>query len=184
MPYTGNRALAGLHPVRNSIGGNAPHIGYYDVSASYATSIGEGCVVVKTSTGLQLGSATAPTAGTIVGVAAGNMLASTGGKLPVWDDPHQEFEIICSAALSAAETISAIGRYSNLTANAYSSTTKQSDATLDKANITGTAAAGVFLQIIRLGTAVGDDYASANMPLVVRFTGPSHIYGDTSVNHP
>ena len=53
MPYTGNRALAGLHPVRNSIGGNAPHIGYYDVSASYATSIGEGCVVVKTSTGLQ-----------------------------------------------------------------------------------------------------------------------------------
>lgn len=176
--YKVNQALTGLWPVRNSIGGNTPHIGYYYMDGTYATAIGEGCVVVKTATDSPaLGSATAPTLGTILGVAVCGWAASTAGWLPVYDDPNQEFSIIADEAFTAATSVDRIGNFFSLTANAATALGSSliSNGKLDYSTVATTAAAGVFLQLVRVAPGVGDTYLSANCPVIVKFATYSHI---------
>lgn len=131
MPYLGNQALPGLHPISNGKAGTVPHIGYYDVAAAYGSAIGEGCLLIKTATGAEL-MTIAYTAQTVIGVAACNLAASTGGRIPVYDDPEQEFSVVADAAVSAANKIAYRGRFVGITtgSNVYTATYKQGNVTL------------------------------------------------------
>lgn len=184
MPYLGNQALPGLHPLHNGLAGSVPHIGYYDVAAAYASAIGEGCLMIKTSTGLELMTINY-TAATVVGVAAHNMAASTGGKLAVYDDPDQEYSVVADAAVSAANKIAYQGRFVGITtgSNVYSTTYKQGNVTLALSTAAVAHTLALPLQIVGFVEAVGEDIASASHQVIVKINPLASIWSAPSTTN-
>ena len=180
MPYTGNKALTGLVPVKNPAG-TAPAVHYYDVAAAYASAIGQGCLLIRAATGVELaGDAAALTAGIVVGVAATNLGAApgAGAKIAVFDDPNQEFSVIGDEVLTdTVSLIAMVGRFAGLTdtTNVYSSTAERGTTTLDTSTITGTWTTSLPLQILGALDGIGDSAASASFPLRVKIGTPHHF---------
>lgn len=185
MPYLGNQALPGLHPLSNGMAGTTPHIGYYDVAAGYSTAIGEGCLLIKTATGAQL-MTIAFTAQTVIGVAACNLAASTGGKIPVYDDPNQEYSVVADAAVTAANKLAYQGRFVGITtgSNVYTSTYKQGNVTLALSTAAVASTTSLPLQIVGYVEAVGEDIALASHQVIVKINPVAHIFSDLSADRP
>ena len=49
----GNIALPGLWPIK-APNGNSPKVSSYTVDSGYGTAIGEGCLLIKTTSGVEL----------------------------------------------------------------------------------------------------------------------------------
>jgi len=176
MSLAVNPPLKGLHPVGNGVAGTTPRVREYDVSSSYATAMGEGCVVIKTATGLQLAGATVSD-GTAVGVLAQNIAASTGGKVLVYDDPSQEFEVLIDGSITNAATlISWVGRYAKHLTNTYNGKLKQGNTYVSKTGISGTPTTTLYLQILGGVDHVGNDATLVNSTIRVKFNNQSHFY--------
>jgi hypothetical protein len=166
MPYVGNRPLPGLHPV-NNVAGTAPRVREYAVSATYATAIGEGNILVKSTIGVILAPTTAiTTIGSVVGVAASNNPAYAAGSnshqstILVYDDPMQEYEGILDGTMTSTVQIEAIGQFTLPLTNVYNTTLGQGNTKID-ATVTSTFnATRVMLQVVDMADSVGDTIAT------------------------
>lgn len=185
MAYAGNKPLYGLHPVNNGVAGTVPHIGYYDVAAAYTTAIGEGCLVIKSATGLTLAGAAVAAGGFVVGVAAHDLAGSTGGKIAVYDDPKQEFMIVPDGTMTTTVQIEMVGQFAALLTNTKNTTLGGSNAKLDISTATGTRSTTNCMQIVGVGAAVGDTYATTQAGYVgqirVKIPEAIHIWTASSV---
>jgi len=188
MALQGNQALTGLWPVGNGKAGTAPQLHTYTVTAGYATAIGEGNIVIRTATGLNLGGA-ALADGSVMGVAAAPSLASTLDTIQVYDDPDQEFACIVDADITNAATLlSYVGDYIAPQTNTMNTTTLTGNVTLDIASVTGTASTTDCMQIVGVVTSVGDNLSGTNAAgtyskyaqLRVKFARQTHIFSSQS----
>lgn len=158
MGYKQDQAHAGFMPIQNGIGNSSPKISYYTVGNTYATAIGEGCFLMKGTNGLQITlGATGIALGAGVGVAAMNMPAYvsgatrvTGDIIAVYDDPNQLYAIRCATHVTAANKTAFRGRFAALSAstNTYSTTYRQSNATLAVTGAATTASTTKCFQIV------------------------------------
>lgn len=182
MAYKGsaNKALAGLRPLKNKAG-TAPEVHEYDVAVAYGVAIGEGCLLIKTATGVELAAdAAAVTAGVVVGVAAANLGATivAGTKIKVFDDPEQEFSVIGDAVITATATlIAATGRFIGMTVNTnvYDSTYESGIVTVETGTIASPWTTSLPLQILGYADEIGDSSAAANYPIKVKIAKQHHF---------
>lgn len=178
-----NSPLAGLFPLTNPAG-TAPQVHYYAMASNYASTIGEGCLLVKASTGLNLATTTVAE-GSVVGVAATNWIPGTSPEatIAVFDDPSQEFSIICdtqcatTAALAAAAIIDAVGQVATFTAssNGYNGTYRRGEPKLAFSSIVATQAASLPFQILGDCPQTGDVATSAYYPFKVKIAPNMHF---------
>jgi hypothetical protein len=183
MPYLGNQALPGLHPV-GAPTGTVPKITWYTVPAAYNTSIGEGCLLIKVATGVQL-MTIAYTASTVVGVAAANVLATTTATLiPVYDDPNQEFAVIADAAVTAANRLVYLGQYVGITtgSNVYTSTYQQGNVSLALSTATTNSTTSLPLVVTGYLDAVGETITAASNQVLVKINPVAHQWAQTTSN--
>lgn len=165
--YHTEGALTGLHPVKNDAG-TAPQVNDYAVSATYAVTIGEGCVVGLAETGVILANAAA-TVATILGVAASNLAATSGAGavIKIYDDPEQQYYASLDGTVS--NTIIVVGRFTNLISNVYNGTLGYGKTSLDASEITSIVAAGDLVQVLGFPVDVGETkaatYAQARVKL-------------------
>jgi len=172
-----NRQLTGLRPVNNGVAGTTPRVREYAVSATYATTIGEGNVVSKSTIGVIAYNGTNAVR-VIVGVAASNLKASpgTGAVIQVYDDPDQEFVAVGNTAVTAANAIAYVGRFCNLVSNVYNGTLGYGKTTIAVDSVTSVAAAGEILQIVRVEKIVGNTNTSSFTQFRVKIASHHHIY--------
>lgn len=184
MAYSGNRALPGLQPITNGKAGTVPRVRHYVVSATYATTIAEGCIAIKGALGVTMETASAsPGDGTVVGVFAQNRAAldSRIVKVAIYDDPEQEFACIQNKTITSTQAIEYIGQFTGVISNTYNATLGSGKAVL---NTTG-AVTSVYtttncMQILGVVTNTGDDTGAVNSQLIVKFAPESHIFTASS----
>ena len=171
--YYTEGALSGLNPVKNAAG-TSPRVGEYAVSATYATTIGAGCIVSQAETGVILAAATSVP--NILGVAAVNLAAlpGTGATITVYDDPFQQYAVAVDGTVS--NTIIAIGRFTNVLSNVYNATLGYGKAVLDASEITNLIATSDWVQIMGWIENVGDTKANTYSQAVVQLTSRFHVY--------
>jgi len=174
MALHGNQPLPGLHPIGNGVGGTAPRIRHYDVSATYATTIAEGCLVIKDTLGVNMAAAAGTanaTLANVVGVFAHNIDASPGAgtKVAVYDDPQQEFVAPMDATLTTTAAIEAVGQFIGCVSNVYNATLGQGKLLLDTSSITATKTNTVYLQVVGIQQDVGDSLAEQTINSVTYF---------------
>lgn len=176
--YFTEGALTGLQPVKNAAG-TAPRVGEYAVSATYAATIGAGCLVSLAETGVILAASTSVP--NILGVAAANLAATpgSGATITVFDDPQQQYAVSLDATVS--NTIISIGRFSNVVSNVYNATVGYGKTQLDASEITSVIATGDWLQIMGFVDDVGETKASTYAAALVQITQRFHIYANTDV---
>lgn len=176
MAYKGNQQLPGFQPIKNAAG-TAPSVHEYDVAAAYSTTIGEGNVVIKTATGLNLATATV-TEGSVVGVAAHNRAASdaTMTKVLVYDDPDQEFACIVDGTMTSTVAIEMVGQSVQAASNVYNATLGQGKTILDISGVVGTNSTTRPYQILGLLPAVGETRTSTYAQVRVKIGQQMHIY--------
>lgn len=177
MSYSGEQQLPGLHPIKNPAGTAAP-ASDYAVSSTYATTIGQGCVVGLAETGVILANASA-TVATILGVAAETLAATpgSGATIKVYDDPLQKYACILDATVS--NTIISIGRFTNLVSNVYNATLGQGKTMLDASEITSVVAAGDIVQIRGFMNNVGETVANTYCQAVVQLNPYYNVFLST-----
>lgn len=174
----GNQALPGLWPVK-APNGNAPKVSAYTVDSAYGTAIGEGCLLIKTTAGVELAPDAAAVAyGSVIGVAAHNVAASLSEdtEILVYDDPNQVFAIISDGAISDEVIIQ--GRFCGITdaTNVYNSTLGQGDTTLGISTAAATQTTSLPLQIIHVAENVADDATAANVQVWVKIASQHHLF--------
>ena len=190
MAYKGNRPLFGLHPCKNAAG-TAPKIRHFHVDSAYATAIGEGCIVIKAADGIELAVAGSVTAPYVVGVAAASLSASTGGSIPVYCDPEQEYFIVPDGTMTTTVQKEMVGQFAKVLTNTANSTIGGSNAKVDISTVVGTySATGLQVQILGTADLVGDTYASTQSStgeggqIFVRLPGYHQITNSSSLDRP
>lgn len=190
MPYSGNMALPGLHPFRNSAG-TAPKISYYPAASTHL-AIGEGCLIVRatgTPWGVNLGVAGAYATYNIVGVAAQNFAVADSGLIAVYDDPDQLYTIIVDAATTAAEQLESIGQFAGISTtftNTYNSTIRQGyTGMVGGVGTTAPAPADTLpLQVMGWINQVGETNTAIYAQAIVRISPSLSMFGGTSGTRP
>ena len=149
MAYSPSTNLTGLRPVANTAG-TSPRVNEYSVSASYASPIGEGCLVVVGTVGVRLSGSVTAADNSVLGVAAQNLTsnAGAGAKIKVYDDPQQIYTVVSNTAISAANRLKFQFGWTNMADNTYNATYGYGKTTIALTNVTNTAAANVPLQIM------------------------------------
>ena len=177
--YFTEGGLTGLHPVKNAAG-TTPRTGEYAVSATYASTIGAGCLVSVSETGVTLAALTNANP-TILGVAAHNLEATpgTGATITVFDDPNQQYAVSVDGTVS--NTIISVGRFSNVVSNVYNATLGYGKTQLDASEITSVIAAGDLLQIMGWIEDVGETTASQYSQALVQITHRYNVYENTDI---
>lgn len=187
MALVGNQPLPGLQPVGSGMGGTSPRVREYSVAAAYTTDIGEGNILIKTATGVQLLANAGAVGGIIVGVAAQNHTADELALIQVYDDPAQEFAIILDGTATTTVQIEAIGQFTRLTTdtNVINTTLGQGASTLDISAIVGTRTATTILQVVANPKIVGDTLATTQAgnvgQMIVKIVDAFHIWSSNSV---
>lgn len=161
FPTNLNQALPGLHPLNNRAG-TAPRVREYDVLSTYNATIGEGCVLIKTATGVTLATGTVAAGGFMVGVAAHNLKATpgAGAKVLVYDDPEQEYACISDGTITTTVAIEAVGQFVQCLSNVYNATLGQGKTIVDISTLTSTWSTTRPYQVVRVLTAAGETRTS------------------------
>lgn len=185
MSFQGNQHLPGLHPVTSGVAGTAPRINHYDVSATYAATIAEGCIALKDALGANLAAASGTAElGGVMGVFAHNLKATpgAGARVAIYDDPQQEFVGVLNAAMTSTAAIEAIGQYIGCVSNTYNATLGQGKLLLSTATLTSVRTTTVYLQVIGIVQPVGETLASTYATLRVKIADGAHMLSsyDTS----
>jgi hypothetical protein len=178
MAYDPSQKITGLRPVSNQAG-TSPQVNEYPVSASYATTIGEGCIVAYSQTGvIQVNSTVAAlTTASIIGVAAQNLAATpgAGATIKVYDDPNQRYLLSADGAITAADRVESIGRYSNVVSNVYNATYGYGKTQMDASEITSVEDDGDLVQIVGFPTILGQTSGATNAQCEVKLS-PRWLY--------
>lgn len=171
-------ALTGLHPVKNQAG-TSPQVNDYAVSATYASTIGEGCIVGLTETGVILAATTSLPS--ILGVAAETIAGTPGANttVTVFDDPNQQYYL--SADAVSSDTVIVVGRFSNVVSNVYNATVGYGKTQLDTSEITSVIASGDLVQIMGFPTDVGETKAATDAQMRVQLTQRFLIFKNTDI---
>jgi hypothetical protein len=119
----------------------------------------------------------------VVGVAAMNMKASpgAGAKILVYDDPNQEYVCVGDTAVSAANAITFVGRYTSLVSNVYNATVAYGKTVIDTSSPVTSAATGEIVQIIRVEPQVGQSDIAAKAQFRVKLDNHYNVYESYSV---
>lgn len=178
MAYNPSQKLTGLHPVKNAAG-TAPRTGEYVVSATYASTIGSGCIVGLTETGVTLAASTSVP--NILGVAAETLAATpgAGAVITVYDDPDQQYFLSMDAAV--ANTVISIGRFTNVVSNVYNATVGYGKTQGDTSGITSVIATGDWVQIMGFPTDVGETKAATDSAAMVQLTQRFLLFRNTDI---
>jgi hypothetical protein len=183
-----NIQLKGLRPVSNGVGETAPRITHYTVPATYATAIGEGCVLYKSATGARLhAGTTASTHASIIGVAAHYVPAAPAAagytQVAVYDDENQEFEAMMddNTINTALELEEVVGQFVSITSNTANATSGQAKTTLDGDTVTSVLTTNTAVcHIKRMVTDPNNTGSTTNTRFVVKFA--NHLWVKSTTN--
>lgn len=186
MAYSGNQQLPGLHPVKSGVAGTAPMIRHIDVSATYATTIAEGCILVKDALGANMAAAAGTcnaTRASVIGVAAHNVAATPGAdtKVAVYIDPQQEFVAPQDGTMTSTVAKEAIGQFIGCVSNVYSATLGQGKLLLDTSSLTSVLTNTVYLQVTGIEPPVGETLSNTYGQLRVKFADAIHTFASNAV---
>lgn len=185
MAYKGNQHLPGLHPVNNQAG-TSPRVKEFVVSATYAATIGEGCILQKGILGVILAAAAGTLTalnGRAMGVAAQNLGATPGAdaKILVYCDPDQEYVAVQDGTMTGTAATEAVGQFVGCVSNTYNATLGQGKTLLDTSDLTSVRTTDVYLTVVGVAQAVGETLASTYSQLTVKLAQGTHAFGSHAI---
>lgn len=184
FPTNLNQQLPGLHPVNNPAG-TAPRIREYAVSATYASTIGEGCALNKHALGVRLTTATVTASGRLIGVAAHNLAATpgAGAVVLVYDDPEQEFAVVVDGTVTSTVAIESIGQFVQCISNVYNATLGQGKTVVDISTVTSVRSTTRAYQVVGWLNAAGETRTSTWSQAVVKLATAYNVFESYSITH-
>lgn len=182
LPSNFNQQLPGLHPVNNGIG-VSPRIREYPVASTYASTIGEGCALIKVAGGVELATTTVAAGGMMVGVAAHNLKASpgAGAVVLVYDHPDQEYAVVADGTMTSTVQVEMIGQFVQCLSNVYNATLGQGKTVADISTLTSTWSTTRPYQVVGPLVAAGETRTATWAQIIVKLHDAKNIWTSDSV---